>query len=169
MSKLDFLSVSYVNTAPGTGNRLNLTIATGVTYNRALYLQYIEVPLCRIYDTVTTPFGERTITSCNAAIVTSTLPWLTYPNSVTLGTGVVYQGNGYGGSISPQNGPMRVDLGDIYVPATSTFDITAQIYCPGFINTDRVDMTIKVAFMFETERARFAQTNKPEEFVFNGK
>lgn len=166
MGKLDFLTLNYTNTAPGTGNRLNLTLASGVAYNRGLYLQYIEIYLCRVYDTVTTPFGERNITSCNANVVTSGIPWVTQPQAITLDPNALYSANGYGVSISPSNGPGRVELGDIYIPSTGTFTVTGQIYCPGFINTDRVDLNVRVAFEFENERMQFDEKFNVNTFSF---
>lgn len=157
MKKLDFLTLNYTNTAPTAGNRLNLSLATAVNYNRGLYFEYIEIYLARIYDTVTAPFTERVISSANANVTMLNVNWITRPQSVTLDPNVQYSTNGYGLSASGQNLPNRVDLGRVYLAAGQTFDVTAQIYCPGIIATDRADIHVRVAFEFENEQNYFQQ------------
>jgi hypothetical protein len=149
MGKIEFLALDYSQTAPGVTNRLNLTLASSIRYERALYLKYMEVVLCRVYDTVTAPFTERTISSCSGNIVSNGVAWMTRPQSATLGGAVNYLVNGYGVSFQPANAPARIELGDIYLASTQDFSVTAQIYCPGIINTDRVDMNIRIGFEFE--------------------
>lgn len=147
--KIEFLSLSYVNTAPGTGNRLVFTLASGIQYKAGIYLKWLEFNYARIYDTVTTPFGERNITSANVNILATTATWMTPPIAVTLDPNTVYLQQGIGYMTKPDNLPARIELGDIYIPATGQLSVNGQIYCPGFINTDRVDFQCRLAFQFE--------------------
>lgn len=150
--KLEFLTLNYDNAAPAAGNRLVITLANAVTYQRSLYLKYLEVIQGRVYDNL---FVERVISSLEVGVVSSGSGWVTRPQSVTLDPNTGYLGNGYGVTYDPKNSPARVDLGDIYLSAAQNFTVNATLFCPNIVATDRVSILARVALQFEATEDYF--------------
>lgn len=151
--KIEFLAINYRNLAPTAGNRLNITLMNAAAYQRGMYLKWLEVTQGRVYDTT---FTERPISSVDIAIVTSDSGWNTRPVSGTLDTNALYGGSGFGISLDPKNCPGKSELGDIYIPSSSTITVNMQLYCPGIVLTDVVDVRMRLAFEFEATESYFS-------------
>lgn len=144
--KTEFLSIAYRNLAPTAGNRLTETLMNLGGYGKPIYLKRLEITRGAVYDTT---FTERTVTGLGIYVVSSDSGWNTRPFSGTLGANSLYNGNGYGIHLDPKNCPAVIELGDIYVPATGTVTINMELYCPGIVITDVVNVYARLAFEYE--------------------
>lgn len=152
--KIEALALNYRDLTATAGNRLQITLATGVTYNRGIYLMQLDLLRACIFDTTNI---VRTISQAEISITSNQTGWISRPTVATLDPDTLYAGSGIVIGGSADNLPASINLNNVYIPATGTFSISMDIFCAGILATDTALVNMRMLFQFEATEDYFTQ------------